>query len=332
MSRPTLRQVAREAGVSLATASRALNEHPDVSATARAAVTTAMATLGYRPDPVLRALGSYRWPEGRRSGTPAIAFIVDRWAGTGPDKFAALRARAEGLGYHVSHALVEPGTDLTALAEQLELRGVGGLIIDVHGDAVDLALPWDRFTAVVVGEGLPGLALPRVSTDWVRVMEDGHARLRALGCERIGVVTRRYQGSGLREELHGAAQAVCAMRGGARSAVALTSPDKDEGTIEVAHWARRYRPDGVIGDSWIQTEQLAAAGYAVPGRCRFMTLLGAGRVGGMSIAGYRIDLGQRLLAAFDLLHARLLRGERTIAGEAPRLLLPATWRGGRSLG
>lgn len=59
-SRPTLIDVARAAGVSRSTASRAINGQPAVAADVRARVLEAVATLGYHPDTSARALASGR--------------------------------------------------------------------------------------------------------------------------------------------------------------------------------------------------------------------------------------------------------------------------------
>lgn len=57
---PTIRQVAALAGVSRATASRAINGGHLVSARARAAVEAAIAELGFTPNPVARSLATQR--------------------------------------------------------------------------------------------------------------------------------------------------------------------------------------------------------------------------------------------------------------------------------
>ncbi len=56
VSGPTLRDVAALAGVSLKTASRVLNDGPNVSAATREAVQEAMQSLSYEPDPAARSL------------------------------------------------------------------------------------------------------------------------------------------------------------------------------------------------------------------------------------------------------------------------------------
>src|SRR5262249_45902567 len=58
--RPTIRDVAREAGVSIATVSRALNDKDEVSVQTRERVHAAARDLGYAVDPAARSLGSQR--------------------------------------------------------------------------------------------------------------------------------------------------------------------------------------------------------------------------------------------------------------------------------
>ena len=56
----TLRQVAKLAGVSLTTASRVLNGHPNVSAKVRERVWQVIHEYGYQPDTAARALAARR--------------------------------------------------------------------------------------------------------------------------------------------------------------------------------------------------------------------------------------------------------------------------------
>lgn len=54
----TIRQIAKLAGVSRSTASRVLNDHPNVSPELREQVQKVIAQTGYQPDPVARSLSS----------------------------------------------------------------------------------------------------------------------------------------------------------------------------------------------------------------------------------------------------------------------------------
>jgi LacI family transcriptional regulator len=71
--RPTIRDVARRAGVSIATVSRALNRKGDVSAQTRERVQSAARSLGYVADPAARALVSQQ--------TRVVAVVVGDNAG-----------------------------------------------------------------------------------------------------------------------------------------------------------------------------------------------------------------------------------------------------------
>ena len=66
--RVTLRDVAREAGVSVATASRVLNESPSVSPETREDVLRVFAKLEFAPDPLARALNA--------GGTNTIGAVI----------------------------------------------------------------------------------------------------------------------------------------------------------------------------------------------------------------------------------------------------------------
>ena len=60
MARPTIRDIAREAGVSRAAVSFALNDRPGVSPTTRARIIDIAAKMGWRPNATARALSSSR--------------------------------------------------------------------------------------------------------------------------------------------------------------------------------------------------------------------------------------------------------------------------------
>jgi LacI family transcriptional regulator len=65
---PTMKDVARRAGVAVSSVSRVLNEHPDVSEDLRTRVIEATKALGYQPDMVAQGL--------RRGSTSMVGFYV----------------------------------------------------------------------------------------------------------------------------------------------------------------------------------------------------------------------------------------------------------------
>ncbi|MEP7764687.1 LacI family DNA-binding transcriptional regulator [Sanguibacter sp. 25GB23B1] len=69
--RPTIRDVAREAGVSAQTVSRVINGSSEVRPTTRAAVERCVAELGFQPDEAARALA--RLKHGSRPTGSSVA-------------------------------------------------------------------------------------------------------------------------------------------------------------------------------------------------------------------------------------------------------------------
>jgi LacI family transcriptional regulator len=70
MSKLTLEQIAKIAGVSRSTVSRVINDHPNVKSEVRERVLKVVAETGYHPDPAARSLA------GRRTGV--IGLVVPR--------------------------------------------------------------------------------------------------------------------------------------------------------------------------------------------------------------------------------------------------------------
>ena len=133
--RPTLADVAAAAGVSRATASRAMSEGPNVSAAARERVWAAVDRLGFEPNHLARSL--------RRGSTMAVGIVV-------PDVAVAFYARAlkgaqevlEDAGYHVLVINTERSAERESDALRT-LRGhqVDGLILATSGGYRDIGVP-----------------------------------------------------------------------------------------------------------------------------------------------------------------------------------------------
>ena len=123
LSRATLADVAKAVGLSQATVSRALNDHPDVSAKSRERVRQAAQDLGYRPSRTAQAL--------RRGDFHAISAIVPDmvWGWWEPALRAAARSAAES-GYHLLiHPIAGTKGGLEAIVESLANVPTEGVIV-----------------------------------------------------------------------------------------------------------------------------------------------------------------------------------------------------------
>lgn len=140
--RPTLADVAAVAGVSRATASRAMSGGPNVSPAARDRVWAAVERLGFEPNHLARSL--------RRGSTMGVGLVV-------PDVAVAFYASAlkgaqevlEGEGYHVLVMNTERTADREAAAlRTLSAHQVDGVILATSGGYRDIGVPAVFFDAV----------------------------------------------------------------------------------------------------------------------------------------------------------------------------------------
>jgi DNA-binding LacI/PurR family transcriptional regulator len=178
--RVTIKDVAREAGVSQPTASLVLGNHPTarVAQATRARVLAAAARLGYRPNVIARSLA--------RGRSFALGVIV-------PDLrnpfFADVVTGAERVASSAGYALLlcgEAERPAAAHLETLVSRQIDGVIIDA-GNAADLdAAALVGVNVVLVDE--PSERWPGVATDAAAAGRLAAEHLLALGHRRLAFV------------------------------------------------------------------------------------------------------------------------------------------------
>jgi LacI family transcriptional regulator len=156
MSKATIVDIARRAGVGVATASRALNNAPDVSTATRERVLAAAAELNYQPSALARRF------QGQRTGVVAfMPEVGDQPAGDMQFKdFIAILARS--CARHDLDLLIRPlrddGDYRAQFAQLIRGRRADGLILAdtrVHDERI----------AYLAAEGLPFVAFGRTSID-----------------------------------------------------------------------------------------------------------------------------------------------------------------------
>ena len=135
--RITISDVAREAGVSLMTVSRVINDKGEISPSTRQHVLDVIERLGYRPSGIARGLAT------QRTGT--IGLVVPDIANPFfSDVARGAEDRAGAAGYHVfvCNADESPQRELSVL-ESLEEKRVDGLVLcssRLQDDALRVAL------------------------------------------------------------------------------------------------------------------------------------------------------------------------------------------------
>lgn len=186
---PTLEQVADLAGVSRATASRAVNGGNRVSAHSLAAVQAAVRTLGYSPNPAARSLVTRR--------TDSVAVVVpepDERVFADPFFARTLRGVNQILSerdLQLVLLMARPGDEETRMLRYLGRRHVDGVIVVSHHRSDHLADHLADLKLPCVFMGRPWTSADRVAyvdTDNVAGGRTATEVLVERGCRRIGTI------------------------------------------------------------------------------------------------------------------------------------------------
>lgn len=185
----TIYDVAREAGVSMATVSRVVNNNPNVKPQTRKKVFEAIERLGYRPNAVARGLASKK--------TTTVGVVI-------PDISNAIFAEvARGIEdianmYHYNIILCnadkrkekEIRVINTLLEKQVDgLLFMGGVVTDEHLQAFQTA----TVPIVLCGTNVEGNTMAAVDIDHQQAAHDAVKLLLDKGHRRIGMISGNLQ-------------------------------------------------------------------------------------------------------------------------------------------
>ncbi len=197
----TVHEVAKDAGVSISSVSRALSDHPHVSDALRSRVRSAALSLGYRPDFLAHSL---------RSGTTySVGFVVGTISNPiMADISASLGNVLADHGYAMMLLSSQNKPELeTTYLEFLAHRQVSGLVISTAADGATQA------AELIHGLGIPTVMLDRqrpagnhvsaVQSDHRAGMQAAVAHLLSRGHRRIALIGGQEFFDPARERLAG---------------------------------------------------------------------------------------------------------------------------------
>ncbi len=204
--RVTIRDVAAQAGVSINTVSRVLNDRRDVKQATRDRVQQVIADLGYRPNSLARALI-------RRSSRTVGLVVTDCTNPNTARQVQVVQRAMAAAGYAVLiFDTQEDGAQQRAALELLEENVVDGVILTTTGDQDGELVGLSRRLPLVL---LNRETAEPVACDVVLNDNAGGARaatehLLGLGHRRIAYVTARKCVSTVRDRLAGYREALAA--------------------------------------------------------------------------------------------------------------------------
>jgi LacI family transcriptional regulator len=180
----SIKDVAAAAGVSVATVSRVLNDHPSVSAHARERVLAAVEKLGYRPNAVARSL--------RTDQTRTLGLVISDVLNPYFTELArSVEVEARLLGYSVIIGNADERPDLQDHHVRTLLdRRIDGLLVSptdgcspLMADAARAGTPM-----VFVDRWIADMDVPVVRSDGRGAVRDLVAHLYGLGHRRLAII------------------------------------------------------------------------------------------------------------------------------------------------
>ncbi|OAM91069.1 LacI family transcriptional regulator [Termitidicoccus mucosus] len=338
-SAPTIRDIAKVAGVHFTTVGLALRNDPRITGTTAARVRAAAEKLGYRPNPMVSALMK-DVRGGRLTHSHVTIGFCSHWEWEGREGWKHLRThrlffegasqRAESLGYHIDHFnLAQAGYTPARWSQIFKARNITGLILASFEKLThDLPLDWDAFSTVRIDPNPQNPHLDTVCTNHSQTVRVAFRQARARGYKRIALVSHQLWDERLGDALLSGflvEQSTVPVR---QRVPAFRTYDWTKEAF--AAWHAKTRPDAIIA---MNDEKvlgwLDALNIKVPRDLGFISLDQKPETAG--IAGMRKNHELLGASATDMVIGKMQHNERGIP-EFPRLtLIAGKWIDGKSI-
>lgn len=269
--RITMRDIAREVGISHVAVSKALRGLNGVSDATRSKVLKKAEEMGYTPDPLLGVLSHYRKSSKTKPVQAELAWL-NLWQA--PEQLQQLEfinllrkgaeAGAKRLGFHLQEfrAAEIPRHRLDSI---LKTRCIQGLLIPPvqnHVEGWD-AFPWTDYAAVLLGRQHPYPQTHFVSTAQTANTILAFNRMTELGYQRIGftceLLEERYFGAGFSW-----AQKKLPKNRQLPAFVFNAADPEEKQKALLDQWIRKYQPDAILNDYGGTHAMLNELGFRIP--------------------------------------------------------------------
>jgi len=341
MKAVTLGDVARLAEVHKATAARALNHDPRITAATRQKVEEAAKALGYRVNHLLAA-----WMSTRRKKVPVanavIAYVTGNptrygWrppASDLPDFHPGASARAHAAGFTVEDFwLREKGMTPERFTGILRARNIQGVLIGrMPGPFTTLLeYDWSNFSVVALGISLAAPIFHRVRENHFYTGSLAASQCFQRGFRRIGLAFDRADDFGRMNDMWVGgflSEQVKWPKNIYRLPPLLShAPDR----AEFMTWFKRHRPDVVIASQANPLgDWLAAAKIRVPEDVGLVDLRCYDPQAGNT--GVHYDFSQTGAVGVETLIGLMHRQERGVPPHPQEILIQGAWIEGKTLG
>lgn len=336
----TLHDLARAAGVSVMTVSRALRGEARVAAETRERLLVLAESMGYRPDPDLARL-MQRVRSRKTVKFRSVIAVIREWV---PDDdllspsyqyvpLEPIRQRARGHGYEVEEFwLGRDGLTPKKLGKVLHARGIEAVIVSPQSTRLLCAeVDYAPFAAVAFGYAMREPALHMCAGNMTLGIQTAAEELSALGYRRIGVavtswIVNRSQ-FGYSGGFFHFQQSLPAVD---RIPLLLLPHNRIErGFTAFSRWMKEHGPDVLISFDTHLPDWLERLGRRIPEDTGFVVHDWTPAMEGYAGIYQRRD--HLAAAAVDLVVTQLSQNERGVPPVPRQIMIPPLWIPGPSI-
>lgn len=333
----TIVDVAKTAGVSGSTVSRALRDDPRITTEVTERVKAVAQTLGYSPNPLIQALMTQRRRKQSHEGE-TLALITNV-----PDNgwqkkdvclwyLKGIQKRARQLGYHLEiFSLGSLKGDAERLRKVLQARGIRGVILGFsEKDDQPMKLDVADFCVVGLSTYFRQLPVDRVQLHGFFNVKLAFEKMRAQGYQRPAliapvrnntIVGGQWSAAALNEQWQRPVEEQCPPL--------IVEGDQVNMTI-FRQWMEQHQPDALLMYKFNALELLERLRLKVPEDIGVAYLFGT-ETERQNMAGIDGNLDHVGAAAVDLLVQKMHVHDRGIPAHLRDVLITGSWKDGPSL-
>lgn len=274
-TRVSLRDIAKELGISHVSVSLALRDSPRISKQRKEQVRETAERMGYSPDPMLSALANYRQQKDNQGIHSALAWL-NQW----PDKaqmrehkefdayWHGSRDAAAKLGFRLEEFHITNDLSAPRLLTILKTRNIRGILIPPHPDGIDLkGFDWSQFSAVRFGYSVRQSKVHLVTSEMVANAMLAYRKMCENGYKRIGLVAHESFDTNTRHNVRAgyiAAEDIYSKNKDPIPLLIFRTDNFDEKVAHLKQWLDKYKPDAILNSSGELTDLLKHLNLRVP--------------------------------------------------------------------
>lgn len=334
---PTMRDVAKQAGVHVTTVSLALRNDRRLPQETRERIRAIADDMGYRVDPMVSALFHSRRANRGMAGRPRLAIVSfdsegnawPEWITSNVLEGATERAIPQGFAVDIVNISDIDGDEEQAV-KTLREHNVQGLIVmpPINEYELPVSLDWAQFSEVIVGQRYCQPHFHGVAIDFYHAASLAYRQCRDKGYRRIGIVIDEAKDRTL-----DGVQVAAVLYQSFREGTPLEVPPLilDKGDLDsIRCWLGEHKPDCIIAtvSPDLLDEALRLENLEVPDNIGLLTL---NTIPERGVSGILLDFHRLGGVAANILMSMINRNERGVPENANTTFLEGLWFEGNTL-